>query len=497
MFVVLQFPLTDLRPFIDGETHRLPRPSWPLARPGREYVRGSGGVQQRRRGGVEGWSGEEVFSGAARAVRFPDALRRHPIGGDFRATCLFRRYFSDGVAARVELGLRLEDPSRNPPQTLSSNDTLRVLRDCLRLDLRVPQPDGRYVEHHALAAGDRLADHYLRSTTRRIDGNAPAHEAWWLSAGEPLLIVESRLGRFSLPDSLPPHSRRCQPLEGSDLELAHCRVEEEGRPVGVWILVPGRRTDPDTLRRIRVHLGRLHVERQALESVLASLGSRLKITPGTSSSDRIQEFLSKSVSLLERSSRFGFEQQKLLQAAKHWTHATRPGHSATLDAELARARRNVELKVQRFTRTLEGAQVVNFFGDDASVRMRIQKAENLTMKKIHFGGDVSVTGDFNAVTADTIQNSFNKATGSDAAPELKAKLEELAEQVATMAKALPEDAAEQAARDLEVLTQEATSKKPREAWYKLSAEGLVEAAKTVGEVAKPIISTVTAILALL
>ena len=63
-------------------------------------------------------------------------------------------------------------------------------------------------------------------------------------------------------------------------------------------------------------------------------------------------------------------------------------------------------------------------------------------------------------------------------PELKKKLQELAEQVAEMVKEAPEETAERAARDLEALTAEAISKEPRRKWYELSAEGLMDAAKT-------------------
>ena len=65
-----------------------------------------------------------------------------------------------------------------------------------------------------------------------------------------------------------------------------------------------------------------------------------------------------------------------------------------------------------------------------------------------------------------------------------------------MAKQLPEKKAEQAAQDLETLTNEATSREPRRRWYELSAEGLIEAAKTVGKMAEPVVKTVEAILPL-
>jgi hypothetical protein len=92
---------------------------------------------------------------------------------------------------------------------------------------------------------------------------------------------------------------------------------------------------------------------------------------------------------------------------------------------------------------------------------------------------------------------LNKIFLTNASQELKEKLEKLTRQVAEMCGYLPEDKKKEAARDLEVLTDEATSEKPRRKWYSLSAEGLIEAAKAVGEAANPVVKTVKEIITLL
>ena len=118
-------------------------------------------------------------------------------------------------------------------------------------------------------------------------------------------------------------------------------------------------------------------------------------------------------------------------------------------------------------------------------------------KSITFGDNTTVEGNFTVTVADTIERSFNTAVGSKAPDELKEELKKLAEQVAEMAKLLPSPKAEDVARKLEDLTKEATSDQPRKEWYEFSGEGLIEAAKAVGEIAAPVITTVKAILTLL
>ena len=113
------------------------------------------------------------------------------------------------------------------------------------------------------------------------------------------------------------------------------------------------------------------------------------------------------------------------------------------------------------------------------------------IEDIHAGRDVTVA------VAKIIQDSFNLIEKSQAGPELKDSLQELNRQVAELITKLPEDKAKQVAQDLDMLTKEAVSPKPRRPFYSVTAEGLKEAAKAVGEVAEPVIATVTKILGLL
>lgn len=496
MFAVLLLPFADLRPFVGHQAGRLQRPTWPLASPGRDYVRSSGVVEARRRRGLEEWSGEDLYGKAHRALRFSDRLGSKMIGGDgvaLKARCVFRRFYCDGVVARLEVGLRLTSRKQSPG-TLSGAQLLAISRDIL--SIRAGSTDSKEPRTRLVKCGSEMAEHYLRCTTKRTDGKWPSLEKWWFVAGEPLLLMElepqSAMG-------MPPHSR----VVGGDLipglRLAHCRVEQSSQQVGIWFLTPEPSTDANSLRRLRIHLMRLHAERESLRAVLIQIiRKNLAFGLGEETSDEIQSYLNRAVTLLERDSRFGIAQYPLLEAAKHWTDILDQGRKATLTAELQKARRNVQLKVQRFAeRRLEGARVVNVFRDSPAAQVTVLSVEALAMKKIHFAGDVTVTGDFNAVVADSIQASFNKATDSSVPADRKQQLQELAQHVAEMAKSLDEARAEQAARDLENLTAEALSKEPRRRWWELSAEGLIEAAKAVGEAAAPVVSTVKTLMTLL
>jgi hypothetical protein len=120
-------------------------------------------------------------------------------------------------------------------------------------------------------------------------------------------------------------------------------------------------------------------------------------------------------------------------------------------------------------------------------------SQTMTTFSVQIGDHATVHGDF--AVAETIQNSFNKVKGANAPEDLKKALTELASSVADMATRLPPDRAREVARDLEVLTTEALSPTPQKKWWKLSVEGLKEAAKAVGEIATPVLASVAKVVA--
>ena len=119
----------------------------------------------------------------------------------------------------------------------------------------------------------------------------------------------------------------------------------------------------------------------------------------------------------------------------------------------------------------------------------------MTSYEIRFGNSSTFHGDL--VVANLIQNSFNKVEQADVDDQIKERLKELSEYVADLVKELDADRARQVAQDLDTLSTEAISAQPRRKWYELSADGLIEAAKTVSRLATPITSTVNAVLKLL
>lgn len=81
--------------------------------------------------------------------------------------------------------------------------------------------------------------------------------------------------------------------------------------------------------------------------------------------------------------------------------------------------------------------------------------------------------------------------------DLQEEIEKLSVLVKQLIKNVSEQQAEQLFHDLDTLITEATSKQPRKKWYELSAEGILDAAKSSAELIEPISSVIKKLLEIL
>jgi len=150
---------------------------------------------------------------------------------------------------------------------------------------------------------------------------------------------------------------------------------------------------------------------------------------------------------------------------------------------------------------LEGIDVVAVLNQVNDKPRRATERQNLAAREghqsniaktiIHVEGDyyqgnnsmnddhsINIGGDNNGQVAQTMTRC-TQMIQNQGAGELKTLLEQLDVEVAELLPKLPEAQREEAAGNLELLTKAVTMTKPNRAWYSVSADGLLEAAKTV------------------
>jgi hypothetical protein len=341
VFVIAQLPIADARILLD-DTGRLTTPPWPNTNAGKDFVRSLGSVQKRLRGGADAWFDESTYCDARRALRFVPAGGPPPIqlaGGSVRFACAFRRYFSDGrIAIRIEVGISTR-MSRSVKRPLHGDGLADLVRSVMGIPVVVG--DRAAAKPRSLAhSGDDLADFLLACTTRLKP--PVATQPWWLTSGEPIFLAEYRADEVA---SLPPGRR----IENSPiLESAHVDVSfatislSKTVDLGTWLLGIHPHSDWDKVRLLRIHLLRLHAQREVLRQLIRLMGAG-KID---AASDDSQRYLDAAFSFLSAERKGGVEQPELLAAAYQSDRLVAPGDRDALLSALEEARRQVRKKVE-------------------------------------------------------------------------------------------------------------------------------------------------------
>jgi hypothetical protein len=344
MFIASQIPVSDARSFVPEDTGKLPLPDWPGALVSREFVRGLGGVKARRRGGVAGWAGELVYCDARRGLRLAGgaAAWAAPAGGPARLT--HRRFLSDGGAVtRIELGT----VSRRDEELADVKTVRALIRAWLQMPFEVRSDLRSWVRTPLAQGAGEVASMVLRSTTRA--GAATA--GWWVEAGRPIVLIERDHERGDEPPAL---ERRVPALAEDGLFVSSEPFDAGGRPAVAWLINKTPSADGDALRRLRIHLFRLHAERECLGRILREIRlGRLAVERDAPASESLQLYLAGAAGILNRDMLFGRSQDQLLAAAYDGLELVAAGERDDLHVRIEQARRTIRDKIEQVIQPVE------------------------------------------------------------------------------------------------------------------------------------------------
>ena len=295
----VQIPVVDFRPLLAQDTGRHEQPAFP--QPDRVFSRGSaqhhrssfvagvGPVRPRLKGGAGPWVSESYYIDVSSLVR----LRIMKLPSDSEAEYfrvkrlprpLYRNFHTDGIVGRVEIGFEYDDyllrghaESHIPDEWIL--DTPTHLR-------------GSRQEVPLIEVGPAFARHVLVSTTR---GDP---ETWWVQAGTPAILTEYPAEQAA----------GASPARGGGLSYSWRRYK--GVRMLDWTIFH-RGSPADEIRRLRIHISRLHSDFTAFGAVLA----RCQAGSLDPSFPPLERYLARTAKLLNRPSRHGFQQVGLLATA--------------------------------------------------------------------------------------------------------------------------------------------------------------------------------------
>lgn len=375
MLVVIQFPIADLRPFVDELDGRLEIAQFvsglhsaKFDRPGfgesEAFIPFTGPLRKRHQGAQ--FLGETLYFKATQAIRFPHNFRTvtcRRTGARFHVDVLFRRYQGyddpDHRLVRMDVGLCVT-PQTAAQALISAADPPQP-EEILPLILRTPvKVEGWPHPVPLMEAGEALAAHVRKATTPRqawalceapsslgdqlgapdcrVDECSdfirhrwtdPAPERWKVQACPPVVLLEYGRRELKLTDT-----DTLQAVDaGTDgVELAFARPPELGGELHVWYLSTGAppveadflssRVDAkrrNVLRNVRINLFRHHAEREVLACALQCITrSRLLTCHGEAMAvRRLRAHLLKLATALSNPRRYSLQQAVVASSVQY------------------------------------------------------------------------------------------------------------------------------------------------------------------------------------
>ncbi|MEM9065774.1 MAG: hypothetical protein AAGB51_09830 [Planctomycetota bacterium] len=500
MFLTYQYPIADLRRF-RTESGLLGAPAWPRPQTS-EFVRSFGQVTERSQDAPfpSIWGDEGYYINARAALRFStpnsELMRARPAPGTPRLRPVLRRLYCNGSAlARLELAFRLRVP---PGSAFSIDEHLPRL-------LREPMLAYRFKHEPEWLTLDRLAfklDNLYFDATSRGDHLEDASSRPEVICGSPALFIQ----HDPYEDVQASDAFRSAELGPDSVTMLGCHDLQHGlvtrfrRKFHIW-KIETEHFRGKKERMLRTGLARIHTERQVLLAVLRAISTgAMRITDPNVDTKKLGKYLTKAAAWFRRDKVSEIPLALIRNLASVHEQSFRPGDLAVLESQLTQITFQVAENISALIDSVpqpSGGGVSNIHigeGANASVTIINAKEGSTVGDVINIVGQNTFN---NSPIKSQIQNSFNTTNSLPEDDEKRKLLEDLIKQVAALAEEInDQDDADAAGRKLETFTKEANAAKPDKNLLKLTGDGLVEAAKTVGKMVGPITKTVTALLAL-
>jgi hypothetical protein len=354
----------------------------------------------------------------------------------------------------------------------------------------VPGLDGQLTSSRLVNASRPLAAFLLRATmSQQTSGFLP--QPWWITPGIPLFLVEYKIGREIT--SFPMHARRVATLEEKlqkeGVELAYCRIQDGHQPVGVWFLGKQYDTSEELLRRLRIHLFRLHALRESLKHILRLIvQQQIPANQGSRGSESLQLYLNEVFRILNKESFYGIQQAALLETAYSLDHLVHEGDRATLLYQLEKIRGNILKKVSSGTKSMATASsIYQISGESISLikgdvgGFNMSPEENIQVSGVV--GPVNIKSQLDRVTQ-IVKNP--SAMLDNKQQELVELIGELQEALKAAAEKRPEDT-HRVVSTAELVATEVAKEKPDKGFLDIAVEGLKKAAQTVEDIAPAVV----------
>lgn len=469
MLFIIQFPLADSRLFVQENTMRLVRPTWPSPTPDREFIRCWGGIKKRKTGGLNGWIGEDTFCEATKAIIFTQNILFTDSQSSLKIPfkVVFSRFYFDGNAVgKLELGFACptKDRGREIEDNINEKQFKELINYLLIFKIKISNPllNKRKEECELIKAGKFIARSYLGTTTIQKNVCDILEKKWLVEAGTPTILLicgkkishkfpffkkesDSKIFNGNIFMSLIPHQGSTYPmwvLEGvsSEFEQVDCFCN---------------------LRHLRICLLRLHAEHQCLRIILKNIESgKITISRDSEASQQLQYYLNEATSRINRLQSPNID---IAEIAREIQDCVSPGERENLIKylEKTQVRKNIRRKVDNYLKSCYNSLFIGTMQGD------IEIMEGDVIRDIGAGATV--------INRSLVEKSFNKVRDQFD--------ENAASALRLIAQEIEKSGNKEAGELFDSFNEELQKPEPKRSLLRTLWNGMVEALPAIGQLA--------------
>ncbi len=272
MLLSFQFPFLDIRSFINNPTYRLE--CYDINHPvylNQEFIRSFGSIKERFNSNQ---TAERYYCTANKAVVL-DEKNSFIYGNNrkFNTKYVFKRFFSNGINCRLDLGVKNILHSKYSYEYLKE-----IIISILNSKAKVKKSNIKLYN-----IGKALSELYIHSTTQKPKKNIKEVSPKWVINGNPMLLIEvedNYLG--NLPTSFQLVETNELKQWGVSLYYTIINNKEKTINLSTWVLCKSRNCNKDNIRNLRIYLMKMHQERECFCNLISAIRSRVIVYPSSS-----------------------------------------------------------------------------------------------------------------------------------------------------------------------------------------------------------------------
>ncbi len=205
---------------------------------------------------------------------------------------------------------------------------------------------------------------------------------------------------------------------------------------------------------------------------------RLLNPPTEETVDMIDDYFNERTKIINRESWAGIKQSGMAAAFDATSSVIRPAIREQLVRRYEGGRLQVWKKIESFQqqrRSTRSVKVIN-----------IESGGSMIERQVNVSGTGSIVNvaDYISDVKNTVNNNISSSSASD---EVISLVDELTKEIERISNQIDPVQLKKMGKNVQALSSEVASEEPDRRWYEVSIQGIVDAAKAVGDIAEPVI----------